>query len=67
MSCNRRRRVDNIKMNLGDKEWGGVDWISLAQGMDNWRALVNAVMTFRFLSGFTAGGLSSSVQLRRVN
>jgi hypothetical protein len=24
--------------------WGGMKWINLAQGMDQWRALVNAVM-----------------------
>jgi hypothetical protein len=26
----RRRRVDNIKTNLGEKEWDGADWIYLA-------------------------------------
>jgi hypothetical protein len=36
--------VHNIKMNLGDVEWGGVDWIGLAQDRDKRRALVNAVM-----------------------
>jgi hypothetical protein len=40
----RRRWVDNIKMDLLEKGWGGVDWIGLAQ---NWRALVNAAMNFR--------------------
>jgi hypothetical protein len=36
--------VDNIKMDLREIEWGGVDWIDMAQDMDQWRALVNAVM-----------------------
>jgi hypothetical protein len=36
--------VDNIKMDLGEIGWGGVDWIYLAQDRDELRALVNAVM-----------------------
>jgi hypothetical protein len=43
----RHRWVDNIKMNLGEIGWGGVDWINLAQDRDKWdkwRALVNVVM-----------------------
>jgi hypothetical protein len=38
----RRRWVDNIKMDLLETGWGGVDWIGLAQDRDKWRALVNA-------------------------
>jgi hypothetical protein len=30
----RRRWVDNIKMDLGEIAWGGVDWIDLAQDRD---------------------------------
>jgi len=37
-----RRRKDNIKMELQDIGWGGVDWI--AQHRDKWRAHVNVVM-----------------------
>jgi hypothetical protein len=37
-------RVDNIRMDLGEIGWSGVDWIGLAQDRDRWRALVNAVM-----------------------
>jgi hypothetical protein len=34
-------------MDLGERGWGGVDWIDLAQDRDKWRALVNAVMNLR--------------------
>jgi hypothetical protein len=44
----RRRWLDNIKMDLGETEWGGVDWIGLAQDRNYWRYLVNAVMILRF-------------------
>jgi hypothetical protein len=30
----RRRWVDNIKMDLRETGWDGVDWIDLAQDMD---------------------------------
>jgi hypothetical protein len=43
----RRRLVDNIKMDLLEIGWVGVDWIGLAQDRDKWRALVNAVMNLR--------------------
>jgi hypothetical protein len=36
--------VENIKMDLGEIGWGCTDWISLAQDMDNGKALVKAVM-----------------------
>jgi hypothetical protein len=40
----RCRWVDNIKMDLLEIGWGGVDWIDLAQDRNKWRALVNVVM-----------------------
>jgi hypothetical protein len=43
----RCRWVDNIKMDLREIGWVGMDWIDLAQGRDQWRALVNTVMNFR--------------------
>jgi hypothetical protein len=43
----RRRWVDNIKMDLREIGWNGVDWIDLAQDRDQWRALVNTVMNLR--------------------
>jgi hypothetical protein len=36
--------VDNIKMDLGEIGWGGMDWIDLGQDRDQYRALVNRVM-----------------------
>jgi hypothetical protein len=40
--------VDNIKIDLREMGWDGMDWIELAQDMDQWRALVNTVMNLRF-------------------
>jgi hypothetical protein len=43
----RHRWVDNIKMDLREIGWNGVDWIELAQDRDQWRALVNTVINLR--------------------
>jgi hypothetical protein len=43
----RRRWEDNIKMDLQEIRYEGVDWIELAQDRDRWRALVNSVMNLR--------------------
>jgi hypothetical protein len=45
----RRRWVDNIKTDLREIEWNGMDSLDLAQDMDQWRALVNTVMNLRVL------------------
>jgi hypothetical protein len=37
----RRRWVDNIKIDLREIGWDGVDWIGMAQDRDQWRAHVN--------------------------
>jgi hypothetical protein len=41
--------VDNIKIDLREIGWDGMDWIDLAQDRDKWRALVKTVMNLRFL------------------
>jgi hypothetical protein len=43
----RCRWVDNIKMDVGEIGWDGMDWIDLAQNREQWRALVNTVMNLR--------------------
>jgi hypothetical protein len=43
----RRKWDDNIKMDLEEVGWVGMDWIELAQDRDRWQALVNAVMNLR--------------------
>jgi hypothetical protein len=43
----RRRWVDNIKIDLREIGWDGMDWIDLAQDRDQWRALVNTVLNLR--------------------
>jgi hypothetical protein len=40
----RRKWEDNIKMDLIEIEYGGMDWIDLAQDRAQLRALVNTVM-----------------------
>jgi hypothetical protein len=39
--------VDNIKTDLKEIRWGGMDWIALAQDRDQWRTVVNTVMNLR--------------------
>ena len=39
-----RRWEDNVKMDLQEEVFRGMEWIKLAQDRDRWRALVNAVM-----------------------
>jgi hypothetical protein len=43
----RRRWVDNIKMDLREIGWHGMDWIALAQDRDQWRVLVNTVLNLQ--------------------
>jgi hypothetical protein len=39
--------VDNIKIDLREIGWDGVDWMDLVQDRDQWRALVNTVMNLQ--------------------
>jgi hypothetical protein len=62
--------VENIKMDLREIGWDGMDWIDLAEDRDQWRALMKMVMNLRvplnagnFLSGCTVGSFSRRAQL----
>jgi hypothetical protein len=66
--------VDNYKVDLREIEWSGMYWIDVAQDRDQWRALVNKVMNFRFsqncvnfLRSYTTGGFSRRAQLHEVS
>jgi hypothetical protein len=39
--------VDNIKMDLREIEWDGVDWIDMAEHRDQWSALMDTVINLR--------------------
>jgi len=43
----RRRWEDNIKMDLQEVGYGGMDWIELDQDRDRWRAVVKTVTNLR--------------------
>ena len=70
----RRRWVDNIKIDLQEVGYGGMDWFELAQDRDRWQALVNAVMNLRvpsnvgnFLTSWGPVGFSRRAVLHGVN
>jgi hypothetical protein len=44
----RRRWENDIKMDMREMVWGGMDWIYLAQDKDQWWSLVNTVKNLRF-------------------
>jgi hypothetical protein len=39
--------VEDIKIDLREIGWNGMDWIDLAQNRGQWRAFVNTVMNLR--------------------
>jgi hypothetical protein len=39
--------VDNIKIDLREIGWDGIDWINLEEDRDQRRALVNMIMNLR--------------------
>jgi hypothetical protein len=44
----KRRWGDDIKIGIQEMGVGGMDWTDMAQDRDRWRAVVSAVMNFRF-------------------
>ena len=42
-----RRWKDNIKIDLQEVGWVGMDWIDLAQDRNTWQALENAEINLR--------------------
>jgi hypothetical protein len=66
----RRSWVDNINMDIRETEWGGMDWIDLAQERNQWRGFVKMVMNLevqsdirKLFSSCTTGGFSRRAQL----
>jgi hypothetical protein len=41
-------RKNEIKIDIREIGWGGIDWIHLAQDRDQWQALVNTVLNRQF-------------------
>ena len=46
LGSSRRRWKNNIKKDLQEAVWGGMDLIGRVQDRDRWRALVNAAVNF---------------------
>jgi hypothetical protein len=61
-------------MALREIEWGGMEWIDLAQNKDQWTTLVNTVMNFhvpqnigKFSISRVTSGFSRRAQLHKVS
>jgi hypothetical protein len=61
----RRRCVVIIKIDLVETEWDGVNWIGLVRDRECGNEPPGSLYAGKLLSGYTAGGLSISVQLHR--
>jgi hypothetical protein len=48
LESSRRRWEDNIRVDLREIGWVGMDWNDLAQDRYQWGALVNTVTNFQF-------------------
>jgi hypothetical protein len=66
--------VDNIKIDLTEIRWGGMDLIDLAQDRDRWMTFMNTVLNLRvpyivgkFLRSCTTGCFSRRAQLHEVS
>jgi hypothetical protein len=57
----RCRWVDNIKTDLREIWWHGVDWIDMAQDTDQWKALVNTVLNLRVKTPGSSRGAAQLV------
>jgi hypothetical protein len=42
----KRRKKDNVKMNIKETRRKGLDWSDLTQDRNKWQAVVNAVMNY---------------------
>jgi hypothetical protein len=70
----RLRWVDNIKMDLRELGWDGMDWIELGEDWEQKRALVNTAMNLlvpqnagKFFNSCTIGCFSRRDQLHEVS
>jgi hypothetical protein len=68
------RREVNIEINIGEIEYGVMNYIDLIWERDKWRALVNLAFNLwvplnagKFLSGCTIDGFSSRARFRELS
>jgi hypothetical protein len=66
--------VDNIKMDLREIGWDGMDWTDMTQDRDQWTAPVNTIVSLwvpqivgKFLSSCTTSSLCRRSHLHGVS